>query len=103
MQGKNAQFLVTPEQLISSAQFMKNAVAKAKKEVIQLSALLGETDACFCGKAKEAFVNRGMELLSEWQELLNSLHNNATDLQAIAAEYGMAEGENRNVVMENGS
>lgn len=101
--GKNAQFLVTSEQLLKSAQVMKCATRKAKKEVIHFLSLLQETDECFCGKAKEVFAVKGREIFSEWQEVLNGLHNNIFALQEIAAEYETAEGENVGVVMENGS
>jgi len=103
MQGKNAQFLVTSEQLQKSAQVIKDATGKANKEVVHFLSLLQETEGCFCGRAKEVFVGRGREIFAEWQNVLNGLHNNAFALQEIAEAYKTTEGENVGVIMENGS
>lgn len=103
IQGENAQFLVTSEQLLKSARVMKSAIEKAKKEVACFLVLLQETDGCFGGKAKEIFVDRGIEIIDKWQDALGGLHNNVSGLQEIADEYKMAEGDNMNVIMENGS
>lgn len=103
IENAGAEFLVTPGELLRSAQMMNEATEKAKKEIGNLTALIGETDVCFQGKAKEHFVKRANILVTEWQELLDGLHNNISGLQEIAGNYENAEGENVNVVMENDS
>lgn len=99
----NAEFLVTPMELMHSIRMMHQATEKAKREVERLQTLSDETDRAFEGKAKETFVSNGRKLLREWQELLDGLHNNVSDLQEIATAYEKAEGENVNVVLENDS
>ena len=98
-----AEFLVTPKELIHSALQMYSAAENAKKELSKLSGLVQETDSCFQGTAKEFFVGKADALVSEWKNLLDGLHNNITVLQEIADNYEQTEGENVNVVMENGS
>lgn len=99
----NAEFLVTPKELIHSALLMDSAADKAKKELLRFSELVQETDSCFQGTAKEFFMGKANALVSEWKNLLDGLHNNITSLQEIADNYEQTEGENVNAVMEYGS
>lgn len=95
------EILVTPEDLMNSAQEMKTASGKAGRAQRHLADLAENTISCMKGAAGDAFRSKMAEVCGQWHEVIEGLHYLADELETIAEEYAKAEGENTNVALGN--